>query len=191
MDLSWLTWFVPLVLGAGLTFFFGWLDSTLKYRRQIKDASADRERAGVEQRRIEGREHAQQALELASRSRDQLEGRTSEHGIAVSWDRDLIRQLQDVGILIPDATVRHAIHDAANLVTASTILADSQGWELPPRQIQITSMIRLRLVLGSYLRNDPLDAGALRWLTENADALEEEWNLVIERDRELALKIDD
>ena len=188
MDWAWLGWFGPLVAGAGLTFFFGWLDGTLKHRRQLENDEVDRALQAAERKRVEGRAHAERALSLASRVRDDLVGKRDEdqdvqqHGQPVPWDAQLIRDLRDVGILIPDPTVRTAINHATNLVTAAGILADEQGWDPTPWEIQHTAMLRLRIVLGAHLRADPVDDEALAWINENGDALMKAWDYMMERD---------
>ncbi len=179
MEWSWLGWVVPLVVGAGLTFFFGWLDSTLRYRRQAADATAERNRQDAERRRIESRDHAQRALTLTSLVRDDIYAKRQETertwSMSVEWDEDLVRELRDVGILIPDPAVRQAIADATNLVTASSVLAEAEGWLDPPPTIQYHAMVALRVILGAYLRQDEPDESAISRLREKAVALGAEW----------------
>lgn len=182
MDLAWLTWFVPLVAGAGLTFFFGWLDSLLRYRRSVKDRAAEQAREDDERRRIEAREHAFTALKLASdirdgveRQRDESRG-SSRFGQAASFDVLPVRELRDAGILVPDEQVRTAILDALNLVTASSVLADEEGWTQTASGIQIAAMTNLRMVIGAYLRRDPLPASNLEWIISKAQTLAKAWD---------------
>lgn len=132
-------------------------------------------------RRAEGRDHAQHALRAASSIRDGVERQRTESrdyrrfGRAARFDDLPVQKLRDAGILIPDERVRNAIHDALNLVTAASVLADEEGWEQTPSGIQMSAMIRLRLIIGAYLRRDSLPAEDLKWMTSKANTLERAW----------------
>lgn len=186
MEIDWkfLGWFVPLVVGAALTFAFGWLDSTLKARRESQAAAVERERELEDRKRQDAREHAFAALELASRIRDRVTPAPREPGdtrdelydlSGATWDRDEIRKLRDLGVLIPDEVVREIIADATNFVTASSMVADGCGWEWTPRDIQVRAMVQLREVLGCYLRIEPIDSDTVDWFRRLNKGLEAEW----------------
>ncbi|WEG10405.1 hypothetical protein PU630_07620 [Microbacterium horticulturae] len=181
MDIDWssLGWLLPLVIGAALTFGFGWLDSTLKYKRETQAAKNSRELQRAETQRLESREHAKAALDLASRIRDSV---TPERWLfngnndptPAKYDPDEIRQLLDVGILIADATVREVIVDASNFITAAMLVRDACNGELSTREIQVTAMIHLREVLGSYLRQEAPNPETVGWFRRHAAGLEHE-----------------
>lgn len=182
MDWAWLTWFVPLVAGAGLTFFFGWLDSVLRYRRSVKDRAAEQAREDEERRRTEAREHAFVALRTASLIRDGIERQRNESkddrrfGQSADLDDLPVRELRDAGLLITDEQVRTTILDALNLVTAASVLADEEGWTQTPSGIQLAAMTRLRLVVAAYLRRDALPTNDLDWITSKAQTLAKAWD---------------
>ena len=97
-----------------------------------------------------------------------------------------MRELRDVGILIPDAIVREVIADAANFVTAASMVADGCGWELGPREIQVQAMIKLREVLGSFLRAEEIDVEIVGWFRRLAIGLKKEWKELERQMREEA-----
>lgn len=177
-------WLVPLFAGAGLTFAFGWLDSTIKYRRDRKFRSLELNLEVKKQQRSEGRDHAVAALELASVIRDRVTPKPRpmdgvpldlEDISGAPWDEGEIRRLRDVGILIPDVTVREVIAKATNFVTAPSMVADGCKWELSPRDIQVRAMIKLREVLGAWLRIETIDADVVEWFRRLDAGLQSEW----------------
>ena len=184
IDWTWLTWFVPLALGAGLTFFFGWLDSTIKYRRERREQSIADARELAERKRVESREHALAALNLASRVRDRVDPGPRNiadlidpaRESAAEWDPDEIRELQDLGVLIPDPTIRRLIADATNLVTAAGTAAEACDWAETAREIQTGSMRRLREALGAYIRIEVFDPRGLAWFDAHAKRQKDAWD---------------
>ncbi|MEV7798604.1 hypothetical protein AB0O14_05910 [Microbacterium foliorum] len=184
IDWTWLGWFVPLTTGAGLTFFFGWLDSTLKYRRDQRERSQAEARELAERQRVEARDHAAAALALASRIRDSVDPGPTPVGQvfdpqrdqAAKWDRDEINALQDLGVLIPDPLVRSLIKDASNLVTASGTASEANDYEESARAIQTGAMRHLREVLGAYLRIEALPPDDVEWIAKRSDQLSQAWD---------------
>lgn len=185
MEIDWnfLTWFVPLVVGAALTFTFGWLDSTIKYRRELRLRSVNEAQEIAERQRIEAREHAVVALTVASRIRDAVEpppltlggAYDSSRDAAADWDADDVKELSDLGVLIPDPVVREIIASACNLVTAADSAAQACDYDESPREIQRSAMFRLRKILGAHLRIEAPDAEDLAWMRGHAERQELMW----------------
>lgn len=112
------------------------------------------------------------------------------HFTAAEWDADEVRHLRDVGILIPDATIREVIAIAANFVTAGTVAADGIGWRLSGREIQLGAMVRLRNLLGAYLRIEELDPETVKWFRDLNEALQAEWEKIQRQIQEEAEALD-
>ena len=91
--------------------------------------------------------------------------------------------MRDIGILVPDETVRQAITQAADLVAAPSIAADGCSWEFTPREVQLMAMTQLRQVLGAYLRIEPSDAESAIWLERIHAGLREQWRSLDQEDR--------
>jgi hypothetical protein len=184
-DWAQFSWFPPLFAGAALTAFFGWLDSTVKYRRDRSLRAEVLKNESEERRRIEGREHAQRALTLVSDIRDDFETKRFSNlpTLSMEWDGQRVRALRDAGLLIPEERVRSAVADATNIVTASSVLADAEGWETVPAELQRGAVARLRVIVAAYLRGDDLPADPLEWVTTKAAALQAEWRRAVEREQ--------
>jgi len=55
------------------------------------------------------------------------------------------------------------------------MVADGCGWTLTPRDIQRQAMIKLREVLGSYLRVEDIDPEIIAWFRRLDVGLKAEW----------------
>lgn len=177
MDLSRFAWFVPLIVGAALTFFFGWLDSTLKDRRQVRrDVAADAKSKELRQR-TDAKAHAQRALEVATELRDELYATPPEpHGQPKPYDHEKQRTLANLGILLPEERLRDAVTDATNVLGGARSIADWEGWDETPSALQTSALTHLRNVLGAYIREDEqLPRADLDWLSARGDALRQSW----------------
>jgi hypothetical protein len=186
------------VVGAALTFGFGWLNGFLTDRRQRANAVADLQyqhakeaaaiarkhaeeqytvaRQSAERRRVEAREHAQNAFDIAADLRDAFEAaKWDARDGQVDFDKAKIRRLRDLGLLLPDKRVRDAVAAATNTVTSARTLANFEGWEDMPVELQIKAMVSIRQVLAAHLRGDEPPASPLTWLSERATKLEKAW----------------
>lgn len=187
IDFSWLGWLLPLVIGAALTFFFGWLDSTLKYRREKALRAETSASETAERQRSEAREHALEALALTTSLRDQVMPKPRTIGsepdfgevTGKSVDKDQLRRLADLGVLIPDALLRELIGSIGNLLTAASTAADACSWAETPNEIQLLAVNKLRNALGSYLRIEPIAESDVAWFKERSQGLAELWEQYI------------
>lgn len=194
MDWSFLAWFVPLLIGSALTFGVHWLDNYFRDRRQGRLSEAEYERARQAEIRKAGQTHADEALTIITNlhSTIQAEAHNKSFGTWVSPDKTALDQLRNRGVRIPDATLRECIDDAANLISAPSLMAEATNYESMPLDYQIQAAFHLRSLLGAYVRGDKDHPAAdLEWLQKHARAQEEEWEHREKEEERLALRSDD
>lgn len=143
---------VGVVLGAGLTYFFGWLAASAAAKRE--DARA--EKADALRLATIGREHAARALEIVRVAFGEAWRRRPE-GNSHDIDTDDLRLDVAEGEidLIPDAVLRKRLMSVLQVVRYPWTLANSSYSEGYPVDTQREGLYLLRLALAAYVREEP------------------------------------